>query len=53
MLDVIAKMYPEQSAAWHKELTSVIPGLGKKLNQDPKLAKKVLADTAKTLKLKA
>jgi malate dehydrogenase (quinone) len=53
MLDVIGRMYPEQSTEWHKDLTSVIPGLGKKLNQDPKLAKKLLADTAEALKLKA
>lgn len=53
MLDVIGKMYPEQSTEWHKDLTSVIPGLGKKLNQDQKLAKKLLADTAEALKLKA
>jgi len=30
-----------------------MPALGQNLNGDAKLAKKVLADTAKTLKLKA
>lgn len=53
MLDVMAKMYPANYSDWQKELTPVIPGLGKKLNSDPKLAKKLLADTAKTLGLKA
>jgi malate dehydrogenase (quinone) len=53
MLDVIGKMYPESVAIWMKDLTKVIPALGKSLNADPKLAKKSLADTAKALKLKA
>lgn len=53
MLDVIDRMYPEQTATWRKQLTAVIPSLGKKLNSDPKLAKKLLADTALVLKLKA
>jgi malate dehydrogenase (quinone) len=51
MLDVIEKMYPQESAGWFETLKKTIPGLGKKLNADPKLAKKVLADTAKALKL--
>ena len=53
MLDVMQKMYPQQSTEWKKALLSAIPGLGKSLNGDPKLAKKLLADTAKVLKLKA
>lgn len=53
MLDVMQKMYPELSSGWKKELHSVIPSLGKQLNADPKLAKKLLADTARVLKLKA
>jgi malate dehydrogenase (quinone) len=51
MLDVIEKMYQQESAGWFETLKKTIPGLGKKLNADPKLAKKVLADTAKALKL--
>ena len=53
MLDVMQKMYQQQSPEWKKALLSAIPGLGKSLNGDPKLAKKLLADTAKVLKLKA
>ncbi|MEY5024155.1 MAG: hypothetical protein RL569_1068, partial [Actinomycetota bacterium] len=53
MLDVIDKMYPESVTAWQKDFTKVIPALGKSLNDDPKLAKKLLADTARVLKLKA
>jgi malate dehydrogenase (quinone) len=53
MLDVIERMYPQESTGWSKTLKQTIPGLGKKLNADPKLAKKMLADTARVLKLKA
>jgi malate dehydrogenase (quinone) len=53
MLDVIEKMYPQQSASWFEALKKTIPSLGRKLNSDPKLAKKTLADTARVLKLKA
>jgi malate dehydrogenase (quinone) len=53
MLDVIDKMYPQDANGWSKTLKKSIPGLGKGLNEDPKLAKKVLADTARVLKLKA
>jgi malate dehydrogenase (quinone) len=53
MLDVIEKMYPQDASDWSKTLKESIPGLGKGLNADPKLAKKVLADTARVLKLKA
>jgi malate dehydrogenase (quinone) len=53
MLDVIERMYPQESTDWSKTLKQTIPGLGKQLNADPKLAKKMLADTARVLKLKA
>ena len=53
MLDVMQKMYPQQTPEWKKALLSAIPSLGKSLNGDQKLAKKLLADTAKVLKLKA
>ncbi|MEY4740698.1 MAG: hypothetical protein RL402_223, partial [Actinomycetota bacterium] len=46
-------MYPEVASSWKKDLTKFIPALGRPLNADPKLAKKLLADTAKVLKLKA
>jgi malate dehydrogenase (quinone) len=47
------RFYPETFARYEKSLTKLIPAYGKKLNSDPALAKKVLASTAKTLKLKA
>ena len=53
MLDVLKKFYPEQPASWQKVYTKLIPSFGKSLNSNPELARKSLAATAKTLKLKA
>ena len=53
MLDVIQRMYPQESPGWFEALKNAIPGLGKRLNADPKLAKKTLAETARVLRLKA
>jgi len=52
MLEVLQKSFPKKYAGWQKELKKLIPSLGSELNADPSLAKKVLASTAKTLKLK-
>jgi malate dehydrogenase (quinone) len=53
MLDVMSKMYPDHSDAWKKAISKVIPNVEDSLNSKPALAKKVLAQTAQTLKLKA
>lgn len=53
MLDVMQKFYPERFSSFEPALKKLIPSYGKKLNADPALAKKTLASTAKTLKLKA
>lgn len=53
MLDVLKKFFPEDFVPWESKLKKLIPSFGKNLNQDPALAAKVLASTAKTLKLKA
>jgi malate dehydrogenase (quinone) len=53
MLDVMQRFYPDHFAQFEKPLTKLIPTYGKRLNSDAALAKKVLASTAKTLKLKA
>ena len=52
MLEVLEKSFPNDFVGWQKKLNKLIPSLGKKLNENPALAKKVLADTARTLKLK-
>lgn len=53
MLDVLQKLFPGQQEAWQKNLTSLIPSYGQKLNDSPALAKKTLSATAKKLKLRA
>jgi malate dehydrogenase (quinone) len=53
MLDVLERFYSSEFSAWSSQLKKLIPTLGKRLNDDPALAKKTLASTAKTLKLKA
>lgn len=53
MLEVLKKSFPNEFDSWQPKLKKLIPSLGVKLNENPKLAKKVLADTAKALKLKA
>lgn len=53
MLDVLQKMYSDDFDGYTAKLKSMIPSFGEKLNTKPALAKKVLADTAKVLKLKA
>jgi malate dehydrogenase (quinone) len=53
MLDVMQRMYPESYASFEPALKDMIPGYGQQLNSKPALAKRILANTAKTLKLKA
>jgi malate dehydrogenase (quinone) len=53
MLEVLEKSFPNDFAGWQTKLRKLIPSLGMKLNENPSLAKRVLADTAKTLKLNA
>jgi malate dehydrogenase (quinone) len=51
MLEVLEKSFPDQFNDWQKKLRRLIPSLGTKLNENPALAKKTLAETARTLKL--
>ncbi len=53
MLDVMKRFYGAEYENYLPGLKKLMPALGRNLNGDAKLAKKVLADTAKTLKLKA
>jgi malate dehydrogenase (quinone) len=52
MLEILQKSFESDYNKWSPELKRLIPSLGIELNRDAKLAKKVMADTAKTLKLK-
>lgn len=53
MLDVLEKMHPSEFSGWSSGIKKMIPSFGKKLNQDPALAKRTLASTANALGLKA
>jgi malate dehydrogenase (quinone) len=53
MIEVLKKAYPSEFKSWEPALKKMIPGFGVELNKDAKLAAKLLADTAKTLELKA
>jgi len=53
MIEVLKKAYPAEFKSWEHDLKKMIPSYGTELNKDSELAAKVLASTAKTLKLKA
>ncbi|MBT5088691.1 MAG: malate:quinone oxidoreductase, partial [Micrococcales bacterium] len=53
MLEVLQKMQPKQFDESKAAIAKLIPSFGKKLNDNPALAKKTLKATAKTLGLKA
>jgi malate dehydrogenase (quinone) len=52
MLEVMKKSFANEYPTWEKKLVTMMPTLGQSINADARLAKKVLASTAKTLKLK-
>ena len=52
MVEVLKKGFPAEFAGWQENLKQLIPHLDVQLSADPKLAAKVVADTAKVLKLK-
>jgi len=53
MLDVVKKIYPAEFDKWQPGIKTLVPSYGIDLNDDAKLAEASLAQTAKTLKLKA
>ena len=53
MIEVLKKAFPTEIASWEPKLKKMIPGYGVNLNSDPKLASKLLSETAAVLKLKA
>jgi hypothetical protein len=53
MLDVMQRLYPDTFSQHQAAFTEMMPGYGQKLNEKPTVAKRILAQTAKTLKLKA
>lgn len=51
MLDLLERCFPEDYQRWLPTFKESIPALGQRLSDDPKLAEKVLADTAQVLDL--
>jgi malate dehydrogenase (quinone) len=51
MLEVLKKSFPNDYPKWQTKLKKLIPSLGVTLNDNPKLAKQIMAATAKSLKL--
>jgi len=53
MLGLVEKCFPERMDAWKPRLVEMIPSYGKQLSEDPELAGKTIARTAKALKINA
>ena len=51
MMDVLSQLEPELVESGKAEIKKMIPSFGKPINADEKLSRKILEDTAKTLKL--
>lgn len=53
MLGLIEKCFPDRIDEWRPALTEMIPSYGTQLAENPKLAEKTIARTAKALKIEA
>jgi malate dehydrogenase (quinone) len=53
MLGLIEKCFPDRMDAWKPRLVEMIPSYGTQLSDDPALAEKTIARTAKALKINA
>ncbi len=51
MIELLQKSFPKDFKGWQAKLKEMMPGYGVKLNENPELAAKLEADTAKTLQL--
>ncbi|MEO6943292.1 MAG: malate:quinone oxidoreductase [Lacisediminihabitans sp.] len=51
MLDVLKRCFPDRIDGWAPQITAMIPSYGTTLTPEPKLARKTLAATEKTLNL--
>ena len=49
MVSLVEKCFPDRIEAWRPALVGMIPSYGKHLSDEPKLAEKTLASTAKVL----
>ena len=51
MIELLQKSFPKNFKGWQSKLKDMMPGYGVKLNDNPELAAKLEAETAKTLQL--
>lgn len=51
MLDVLQRCFPSEFKKWKPEITQMIPSFGTRLSDNPEVAKKSFAASAKVLKL--
>jgi malate dehydrogenase (quinone) len=51
MLGVLERCFPAQLEGWRPKLSAMIPSVGTQLSDDPKLADKTMATTAKALEI--
>ncbi|KQN95360.1 malate:quinone oxidoreductase [Arthrobacter sp. Leaf69] len=51
MIELLQKSFPKQFKGWQSKFKEMMPGYGVKLNENPDLAAKLEADTAKALQL--
>jgi malate dehydrogenase (quinone) len=51
MIELLQKSFPKQFKGWQSKFKDMMPGYGVKLNENPDLAARLEADTAKALQL--
>lgn len=51
MIELLQKSFPKQFKGWQSKFKEMMPGYGVKLNENPDLAARLEADTAKALQL--
>jgi malate dehydrogenase (quinone) len=51
MLGLIEKCFPAQLDAWGPKLSAMVPSFGTQLSENPKIADKTMAETAKALEI--
>jgi malate dehydrogenase (quinone) len=51
MLGVLEKCFPAQLDAWAPKLSAMVPSFGTQLSENPKIAEKTMAETAKALEI--
>ena len=51
MFEMLERCFPQRAASWQPKLREMIPGYGLKLNENPQLARDIMAQTTRVLQL--